>query len=420
MNRDLLEDITISKKKNEMSFTRKREFRTELEDALKEEGLSENTERYIFTCASLGSGVSFFNWIRNMDEVQINELYTQLISTKGFLANAGMNSARFLLTLIISAMVDDKKFYYITADAIKRVPGLLLTKDGKISANTNKIVIYNFIDYARTYRKWVALKELDLTETEKREFLSIIKKALDEYKPKNEDQQYAYKSLSDWLKNEVRDLEVSSDTANNENNLSEAVTDTAEKQSLQTNNPEAQGESDSQQSPENKGDSSETITEKKGSASKKLMELALYMEAIEAENDKVKKELAASKHERGNLQRLYDRARQNIQEKEDIIAGLEHMISEAQKQIDEKEKKIEELEISIQKQSDVYTIYSTDTESRHAEKMNALAAKLKGEYIDFLESKTMDMTIDLGLNLRDQLEDVFNILIKNGINIKGR
>lgn len=420
MNRDLLEDITISKKKNEMSFTRKREFRTELEDALKEEGLSENTERYIFTCASLGSGVSFFNWIRNMDEVQINELYTQLISTKGFLANAGMNSARFLLTLIISVMVDDKRFYYITADAIKRVPGLLLTKDGKISANTNKIVIYNFIDYARTYRKWVALKELDLTETEKREFLSIIKKALDEYKPKNEDQQYAYKSLSDWLKNEVRDLEVSSDTANNENNLSEAVTDTAEKQSLQTNNPEAQGESDSQQSPENKGDSSETITEKKGSASKKLMELALYMEAIEAENDKVKKELAASKHERGNLQRLYDRARQNIQEKEDIIAGLEHTISEAQKQIDEKEKKIEELEISIQKQSDVYTIYSTDTESRHAEKMNALAAKLKGEYIDFLESKTMDMTIDLGLNLRDQLEDVFNILIKNGINIKGR
>ena len=420
MNRELLEEIAMSKKKNEMSFTKKREFRTELENALKEEGLTENTERYIFTCASLGSGVSFFTWIRNMDEVQINELYTQLISTKGFLSNAGMNSARFLLTLIISAMVDDKKFHYITADAIKRVPSLLLTKDGKISANANKIVIYNFIDYARTYRKWVALKELDLTETEKREFLSIIKKALDEYKPKNEDQQYAYKSLSDWLKNEVRDLEVSSDTANNENNHSEAVTDTAEKQSLQTNNPEAQGESDSQQSPENKGDSSETITEKKGSASKKLMELALYMEAIEAENDKVKKELAASKHERGNLQRLYDRARQNIQEKEDIIAGLEHTISEAQKQIDEKEKKIEELEISIQKQSDVYTIYSTDTESRHAEKMNALAAKLKGEYIDFLESKTMDMTIDLGLNLRDQLEDVFNILIKNGINIKGR
>lgn len=420
MNRELLEEIAMSKKKNEMSFTRKREFRTELEDALKEEGLTENTERYIFTCASLGSGVSFFNWIRNMDEVQINELYTRLISTKGFLSNAGMNSARFLLTLIISTMVDDKKFYYITADAIKRVPGLLRTKDGKISANANKIVIYNFIDYARTYRKWVALKELDLTGPEKREFLSIIKKALEDYKPKNEDQQYANKSLSEWLKIEVRDLEVSSDTANNENNPSEAVADIAEKQSLQTNNPKAQEETDSQQSPENKDDSSETIMEKKDSASKKLMELAFYMEAIEAENDRVKKELAATKHERGNLQRLYDRARQNIQEKEDIIAGLEHTISEAQKQIGEKEKKIEELEISIQKQSDVYTIYSTDTESRHAEKMNALAAKLKGEYIDFLESKTMDMTIDLGLNLRDQLEDVFNILIKNGINIKGR
>ena len=40
MNRDLLENITMSKKKKEMSFTKKREFRTELEDALKEEARS--------------------------------------------------------------------------------------------------------------------------------------------------------------------------------------------------------------------------------------------------------------------------------------------------------------------------------------------------------------------------------------------
>ena len=87
---------------------------------------------------------------------------------------------------------------------------------------------------------------------------------------------------------------------------------------------------------------------------------------------------------------------------------------------DEKDKMIEELEASIQKQSDVYTIYSTDSESKHAEKMNAIAARLRGEYKDFLESKTMEMTIDLGLNLQDQLEEVFNILMNNGIDIKGR
>ena len=140
MNRDLLEEISMSKKKNDISNTRKREFRIELENALKEMGLTEETVRYIIICASLGSAISFRNWIRNKDEMQINELYTQLASTKAFQENASMNTARFLLTLIITNMGDDVKLSFVTADAIRRVPELLLTKEGKVAANANKII----------------------------------------------------------------------------------------------------------------------------------------------------------------------------------------------------------------------------------------------------------------------------------------
>lgn len=424
MNKDLLEEIVLLKKKNEMSNARKREFRVELEKVLKEEGITEDTERYIFTCASLGSGISFFNWIRDMDEMQISELYTGLISTKRFRENANMNSARVLLTLIIVAMGEDKKFSYMTANAIKRVPGLLLTKDGKEGANANKIVILNFIEYVGVYKKWSALNEFDLSENERRQFISLISRAMSEYKPKSEDQGYAYRNLAEWLKSETRKPEDTPFVANGETVSTGNTVDTDEKQALPEERSERQSEETSngwvKTVPEQKDDSSETAAGKKSVAGKKLLELASYVEAIETENDRMKAELVAVKWEKENLQRLYDKAKQSIQEKEENATRLKEAIEEAQKQVREKKKKIEELEVSIQKQSDVYSIYSSDSESRHTEKMNSIAARLKGEFKDFLESKSMEMTIDLGLNLRDQLEEVFDILMNNGIDIKGR
>ena len=420
MNRDLLEEISMSKKKNDISNTRKREFRVELENALKEVGLTEETVRYIITCASLGSAISFRNWIRNMDEVQINELYTQLASTKAFQENANMNTARFLLTLIIANMGDDMKFSFITADAIRRVPDLLLTKEGKVAANANKIIIFNFIEYVGVYKKWYALKELGLSDIERKQFVSIIRRAAEEYKPRNEDQRYAIRNLSEWLKGETMEMEEITHVEPDEKAFAGEVTDTTPNKVMTG---EMQGHQIRQNQSQNyihKGDDCKPATERKSTAAKRLLEIASYVEAVETDCDRIKAEFETIRKEKENFQRLYDRARQSIKEKEESFAKLEETLKETRKQLDEKDKMIEELEASIQKQSDVYTIYSTDSESKHAEKMNAIAARLRGEYKDFLESKTMEMTIDLGLNLQDQLEEVFNILMNNGIDIKGR
>ncbi len=412
MNRDLLEEISQSKKKNDMSVARKREFRIELEKALKEDGITTETEKYIFNCASIGSGISFFNWIKNMDEVQVNELYTKLINTKGFRENANMNSSRVLLTLIVVAMGEDKKFSYVIADAIRKVPGLLLTKDGKMGANANKIIIFNFIEYVGIYKKWFSLSELELSEIERKQFISIIFSAMADYKPKNEDQRYSYKNLAGWIKNETsRTQDDSLEVTDKMGTVEASEEEYMPPQGNTENSPVEKSEGQNKL---------EFSTEKKSIATKKLLELAAYVDGLEKENDRMKEDLSAIQQEKNNLQSLYDRAKNNIQDKEEDIERLSTVIEETRKELGEKEKRIGELEVSIQKQSDVYSIYSTDSESRHVEKMNAIAARLKGEYKDFLESKDMEMTIDLGLNLRDQLEDVFNILMSNGIDIKGR
>ena len=45
---------------------------------------------------------------------------------------------------------------------------------------------------------------------------------------------------------------------------------------------------------------------------------------------------------------------------------------------------------------------------------------LKKTYDEFVIALTMDMTVDLGLNMRDSLDDVFRKLKKQGIDIEGR
>jgi hypothetical protein len=63
----------------------------------------------------------------------------------------------------------------------------------------------------------------------------------------------------------------------------------------------------------------------------------------------------------------------------------------------------------------------SDTISRNREKkseefLNRLASKLKIDYQDYCDARDLDMTIDLGENMREQLGEIFSILKKNGIN----
>ena len=52
---------------------------------------------------------------------------------------------------------------------------------------------------------------------------------------------------------------------------------------------------------------------------------------------------------------------------------------------------------------------------QYDEQLNIIASKLSIEYKDFVDALEMEMTIELGENMREQLRTVFNILEKQGI-----
>jgi len=112
------------------------------------------------------------------------------------------------------------------------------------------------------------------------------------------------------------------------------------------------------------------------------------------------------------LNMLEEEARKNV-ELTNQIAGL-------QQEINEQKEAVALLNDEVNKRDAVISVYSSDKENSKSEQLNAIASKLKTEYRDFLDAEDMEMTADLGENMRLQLKSVFRILSKAGIDIEGR
>lgn len=85
------------------------------------------------------------------------------------------------------------------------------------------------------------------------------------------------------------------------------------------------------------------------------------------------------------------------------ISELERIIEKLKGEINDREKFTDTVTRNRAKQSEEY--------------LNRLAAKLKIDYRDYCDAKNLEMTIDLGENMREQLGAVFSILEKNGLRL---
>ena len=74
----------------------------------------------------------------------------------------------------------------------------------------------------------------------------------------------------------------------------------------------------------------------------------------------------------------------------------------------------------IEKLKTVISVYSEDKQSSMDGQLNAIASKLKTEYSEFKDALDLEMTVEIGEILRDQLMRVFKILSKAGIDIESR
>lgn len=97
------------------------------------------------------------------------------------------------------------------------------------------------------------------------------------------------------------------------------------------------------------------------------------------------------------------------------IISLNCNIRNRDKTISELQEKIADLKNDLAEQKALKNVIAKDESQKTLENYQKIANELSYGYSMFQESKDMEMSSDLGEVLRDQMNDVYEILSKNGI-----
>ena len=139
-------------------------------------------------------------------------------------------------------------------------------------------------------------------------------------------------------------------------------------------------------------------------AKQKITELTREIQQSKAQLDSEKKQSEQLSEELACRSKTIMDLRGQILEAKEAIARLEHQIKETSEENG--------------RLNSIISVYSSDKQSSKTEQLNAIASKLKSEYRDFKDVENEEMSIDLGENFRFQLQSVFKIITKAGIDVE--
>jgi hypothetical protein len=156
-----------------------------------------------------------------------------------------------------------------------------------------------------------------------------------------------------------------------------------------------------------------------------IVHLVSYITTQEKVVTNIRNEINNLRADVEKLYSKYNKSLENEQMQENRIQEFmleNHKIKVENKELSNSIQSLQTMINSLNKEIDDRKQY-TDTVARNREKqseeyINRLASKLKIDYKDFADAKNLEMNIDLGENMRAQLESVFNILEKNGLKFK--
>lgn len=375
MNKKLNELLNI-KKKGEASIEKKKNFTELLSKEFSKQGINENTVTMLdkgFSFEGAKAIVLYINTLPNKEKMNaINSLF----KTKTFKNNNKGIAFKFLISILAELMpafdLDNKE---IIRTIVLKIPKNIKNKEGKEFGDINLAIKKYFIQILNPKTKIPNFKQLNIDNEVISQFEKIFTKAVSEIKnpTKSEKQviEYVLKSL---------------------NTKAEPDTKITEKKKQSEIN--------------NKKKNKKTVLHKKN------------------ENQTIKKD-KVDNHKITELENKVKELQSIIEKSKDenkIISNELHNIS---KELEESKKynaelihKCNTLQNDLKKHMNILNIFEKNAQNSQKELLNSIASKLKCEYIDFKSAKNMPMTVDLGENLRVQINTIFQLLEKNGISVK--
>lgn len=407
------------KAKKDPSQKDKSIFSIEINKLLKETGITQEIVPYLSYAVKCNAIKTIIQWntvFSDDEQIQNMKKIIDLISNSSMSAGERF---RIYMSFLVSYFNISKENTELTKIILLNVVDTSYNKEHKRLGDIGKTFKTSFVENMNesitlpnlykmgfeNYNYYCSLVELfnelisDLDNT-------ITTKATDK------DKNSKYK-LKEWIKNQQAIISSKETSANERKELSE---------SQNNNNTETSSLANKDISPSDSSSLSKPQEEKtfKNLYAKQIYDLAVKIEDSEDEKKHIESELRKSRSELANIRNEIDDLKKKYSNKCTECVNKEKRIAELESKVSEMNARIKEMSEKIARQADTMGTIKDSQGRETSEKLNSIASSLKRFYDDFQSSVDMEMTIDLGENMRDMVEDIFKKLEKCGIDIKGR
>ena len=389
------------KYRSKLKVADKNSYEQALHKMLQAEGFSDVTEKYIYDGLKFCGAKPLKEYICHAkNPVDVFHRFTR----GNLYGKKTTETARMVFSLFGLCLNDRLQEVELLAAIIMRIPTVVMNKEKKLDGNAPKYVEQFF----KTLNNDVVLptakvmNEAGLQMGAMRNFNQFIAQIKGQY---------------DFSK---MDIACQKKMSMLENWFVPESPKATEEQALQLEEKQAKPV---QPVKENKSNAKEQVVPQNdngnSAADKEDKQAEENVQAILAGYEKKIKDLQQlCKHTQQHLERLELEKKSyldKIAQKEESIENLQALLAANKSEIAKLQASLASSEQNAAEQEKMINVLKAEVEKAPVEFLNSLCSKLRIEYLDFMESDDMDMSVDLGENFRDQLRNVFAICIKAGM-----
>jgi len=400
MDYQKLKELMSIQKKGDAAKNKRKAYTEEMTKLLKEESISENTQIYLKEGFSFEGSKCLALYFKSLSAVARKEELDKLLKSNLYYKNERGIAFKINISLLAGAF----KMFPDDIEVIKMLmmdlPNKALKKEGGISKEVQTTIEKYFLCEIFNDTK---LPNLAIPELQDRRLIGFKKLMMGAITSNNMSANVkpsVIDKIRDWISEDFANAALLQND-NNEGNIG--------KDSKAIINPNLMSVNDALHMKRKIEEMLESLilTLKQFNAINiELMQKNDYIRRLEDEKNKVSSENEVLKKHIGDDDKTIFALKGDVNNKNSEIVKLQMEISD--------------LRSEIKKLNSVMTVYSADKSSAQSEQLNAIASKLKADYRDFKDAENMEMTVDLGENLRVQMASIFKILEKAGIIIERR
>lgn len=394
---ELLEKANMDNKKGLLKEEQK-QYRAALVERFKESGLSEENIFYFTAGVKYGTVNAFVSWNREFEQEKQTENVKELLNSQRVKSLENVGKLRVVLMLLIAELngnVNDS----IVVELMYLLDDLSYKKDGQRLSDLGKIFKNSFVAGLKNGTKLPAFTNLNFSKEYEARLVSFFEEAIAGLDPRVEEDIDRRDVLRAWMNKQSKLIKQEPLSSDGEMQKTKGPEKDVLKGDVKQDAPE------------------EIVTSVLG---KRLLEMAKAVDQFDKTRLETEERCKKKEREVSQLKTSYDKLEELYKQGTDENLKLRKEIMEMKTQLEEHVKKNKELEERVSRQVSVIDVFDEDKANSKNELLNQIATSLKKIYADFKMAETMEMTIDLGENMRDSLDDVFRKLRKLGIDIEGR